>query len=519
MFCDPELTRIVVDKIHELSTAKWRPIWKTVKRLTDRAVQFLFLSGSVRFGHESRLLAELEIKVNIPVVRSPLSLPVHQLVHLRLGPSRKMPEFLTSIQAKLSQDFMQPADQGIIFYPSPDAVQRWGGAQSCASWNGCKERHKHETEWLEGKHQFIHATTTCSLGIDNGQCNIVIFANFLPGLVTILQSLARGGRRGQRTLVIFVTSHGYQYSASTELHGDPECVVEGAEMLNSKQGCLQSYFGRAFNCKSHTCGTLPNMLKCQRCAPDTLLFLELEQLATPFSHPPAGLSRESSRPTHRYSPYPRATGTSRNPTSRACTILYNPNEPTVETIGLQASIRVAQEAEFVKKLHAIAALSRLLRGHCGACWALTGPLFTNHHPVFGPCSLDRREPSQAFRNTEYRNWVVVFQPLTACFRCYMPQVQHPYNDRDLYNRTRTQHPKTAICTHPNLFKVLAWAVLKTQDLLFAFTTTQPRFFLDPEVTRTEYAKWLATATDGLVNMGHLVYWLIERHKASGAVVS
>ncbi|KAJ6603894.1 P-loop containing nucleoside triphosphate hydrolase protein [Mycena sp. CBHHK59/15] len=168
LFRDPELTRVALDEVHEFSTtAHRRPVWKTVLQLTNRAMQFLLLSGSVPFGHESRLVADLKFEVNLPVVRSPLWLPVHQFVHLRLGPGRRVPEFMTSLQAKLAQDFMQPGDQGIIFYPSPAAVQKWGGAQSCASWSGWEKRQMHETEWLGGKHQFMHATTTCSLGIDN----------------------------------------------------------------------------------------------------------------------------------------------------------------------------------------------------------------------------------------------------------------------------------------------------------------------------------------------------------------
>ncbi|KAJ6468746.1 hypothetical protein C8R45DRAFT_1167341 [Mycena sanguinolenta] len=428
LFRDPELTRVAVDEIHECSTTvHWRPVWNTVRELTDRVVQFLLLSGSVRFGHESRLIAHLNFEVNLPVIRSPLSQPFHQFVHLRLGPAQKVAEFLTSLQAKLARDFMQPEDQGIIFYPSPAAVQKWAGAQSCASWNGWEKRQTHETEWLAGKHRFMHATTTCILGIDNGRCNVIIFFNFLPGLANMLQGAERGSRRGQKTLVVFVTSHGHNYHTNTELDGDPDCIVEGAEMLNSKQGCFRSYFGRAFNGKGHTCDMLPHAPKCQRCAPHTPLFMELEQLAAPFQN--AGPLRRSSGLAHHYSPYPRDTGTARaehrrpldDPASRVRAIPYNPHVATVDTIDLQPAIREAKNIKFVKKLHAIAALSQLLRGHCGACWALTGRLFTNHHPVFGSCSLERRPASRALNDAEYQKWAVVFRPLTACFRCYMPQ--------------------------------------------------------------------------------------------------
>ncbi|KAJ7209978.1 hypothetical protein GGX14DRAFT_394781 [Mycena pura] len=144
-----------------------------------------------------------------------------------------MQEFLVSLQAKLEQRFMQRGDQGIIFYPSPNVIKNSKDASSCASWNGWEKRHEHEDEWLSGKHTFMNATTTCSLGIDNGRCNVVIFADFLPGLVNIVQSAARGGRRGQQTLAIFVTSHGHKYRPGTMVDGDPDCVVEGAKMLNT----------------------------------------------------------------------------------------------------------------------------------------------------------------------------------------------------------------------------------------------------------------------------------------------
>jgi hypothetical protein len=235
-------------------------------------------------------------------------------------------------------------------------------------------------------------------------------------------------------------------------------------------------------------------------------------------------------PTRRYSPYSRDTGTARaghlrppgNPVPRTLAIPYDPHAETVDTIDLQAELRKAKDVRFVQALHAIAGLSKLLHGHCGACWALTGRLFTNHHPIFGPCSLDRRKASRALNDKEYQNWDVDFQPFTACFRCYMPQVRGPSNELDLYTRTRTQDPVpngSTTCTHPHLFRVIAWAVLKTEDLLVAFNTTQTKFYLDLQITPKTYAKWLATETDGIVNMGHLVTWLIEYHAAARAVVN
>ncbi|KAJ6448748.1 hypothetical protein C8R45DRAFT_947760 [Mycena sanguinolenta] len=132
----------------------------------------------------------------------------------------------------------------------------------------------------------------------------------------------------QKTRVVFFTSHGHNYHTSTELDGDPDCIVEGAEMLNSKQGCFRS-FGRAFNGKGHTCDMLPHAPKCQRCAPHTPLFVELEQLAAPFRN--AGPLCRSSGLAHHYSPYPRDTGTARaehrrpldEPVSRVRAIPYN----------------------------------------------------------------------------------------------------------------------------------------------------------------------------------------------------
>ncbi|KAJ7204047.1 hypothetical protein GGX14DRAFT_398357 [Mycena pura] len=77
-------------------------------------------------------------------------------------------------------------------------------------------------------------------------------------------------------------------------------------------------------------------------------------------------------------------------------------------------------------------------------------------------------------------------PTILTIYCYVTfKVRGPYNERDLYTRTRTSHPvpgKTGECTHPHLFKDIAWAVLKAEDLLVAFNATQTQFFLDLQIT-------------------------------------
>ncbi|KAJ7256759.1 hypothetical protein C8J57DRAFT_1517395 [Mycena rebaudengoi] len=523
-FSDPDLTRVALDEFHEFSTTThWRPVWENVPKLvTSRPVQVILLSGSVPYGYESRLLENLGFRVNIPMIRSLVLQPNHQFIHLRLPDGATVPRFISSLLRYLSFTFMKPGDQGIVFYPTIKMLKASAGEDpSCASWADFPSKDQHESEWLKGLHRFIHSTTTCILGLDNKRCNVVIFAEFWPGLVNILQGAARGGREGQPTLVIFITSYGQEYFSDNVLPGDPECVVLGTEMLNSEEGCIRPYFGSAFNGRAYTCDMLPNALKCHRCAPNEALFKELEKLAA--SAKDRRSLGKSSKNTHRSSPDPRYNTTAHagpqklpdNPAPRVHAIPYNRNTGAVRTIDLQVAIRDVEAADFTRKLHGIADLSKLLVGHCGACWALTGRLFTNGHPAFGPCSLDRPKPTNALDDNEYRDWQPKFKDHTACFSCYMPQVQGAANELDLYNPQRTPHPvpgQGGRCTHPNLFRVIAWAVLKTPDLLAGFNKKHERLVLDPKIVPKEFAAWAAQETDGMINIGHLVHWLITHRQ-------
>ncbi|KAJ6611019.1 hypothetical protein B0H10DRAFT_1953406 [Mycena sp. CBHHK59/15] len=485
-------------------------------------VQVLLLSGSVPYGYESRLLENLGFRVNIPMVRSLVLQPTYQFVDLRLPDGATVPNFIRSLLRYLSFTFMKPGDQGIVFYPAIETLKAAAGQDpSCASWVDFPSKDEHKSRWLEGLHQFIHSTTTCILGLDNKRCNVVIFAEFQPGLVDILQGAARGGRGGQPTLVIFVTSYGHEYLSGNVLPGDPECVVPGTKMLNSKEGCMRPYFGSVFNGRAHTCDMLPKALKCQRCAPNEALFKELEELAA--SAQDRQSLCKSSKKTRRSFPDPQDNTTAHagpqqrpdNPALRVHAIPYDRNTGAVRTIDLQVAIRDVEAAEFTRKLHGIVDLSKLLVGQCGACWALTGRLFTNGHPAFGPCSLDRPKPTNALDDNKYLDWQPKFKDHAACFSCYMPQVQGAANELDLYNRNRMPHPvpgKGGRCTHPNLFRVIAWAVLKTPDLLAGFNKKHKRLVLDPKIAPKEFAAWAAQETDGMINIGHLVHWLITHRQ-------
>lgn len=515
---------MALDEFHEFATAiRWRPVWGDVpKLLTSRAVQIMLLSGSVRHGYESHLLENLGFRVNIPMIRSPVLQPTHKFVHLRLPDGAAVPKFIPSLIRYLSCEFMKREDQGIVFYPTVETLKAVAGQNpSCASWADFPSKDEHESSWLKGSCAFIHSTTTCIIGLNNTRCTVVIFVNPRPDLVDVLQGSARGARAGQPTLVIFVTSHGHEYLSGNVLPGDPECVIQGTEMLNSTEGCIRTYFGYAFNGRAHTCNMLLNALKCQRCAPDEELFKGLEELAAGTQS-----SGESSKRTRRSFPDARDNTTAHAgpqqppdiPAPRVHAIPYDRNKGAARNIDLQVAIRRAEAVEFTRKLHGIADLSKLLVRRCGVCWALTGRLFTDGHPAFGPCSLGRHEPTNALDDKEYVDWQPNFKDHTACFSCYMPQVQGPANELDLYNRTPHPVPgERGRCTHPDLFRVIAWAVLKTPDLLAGFNEKHPRLALDPKIAPKEFAAWVAQETDGMINIGHLVHWLITHRQVGNSM--
>lgn len=504
-----------MDEFHEFATTShWRPVWtKVLELLTPRQVQILFLSGSVPYGYESRLLHDLGFLIDIPMIRSPVRQINHRYIHLRLPDGVKVPDFLGRLRRHLNMAFMTKEDQGIIFYSAIGELKAAAGDNPrCVSWADSPSKDQHERLWLKGAEQFMHATTTCILGLDNPRCNVVIFVNFKPGLGNILQGGARGGRKGQPTLVIFVTSHGHRYRDDNVLAGDPECVEPGTQMLNSKKVCLRQYFERAFNGTNDTCETIPMVLTCQGCVPNDPVFEGLANLLKRplVSENAPGPSRPRQSTAHGV-PQRRPDN---HPPPRFRAVPYDRNKGAVTTIDIQPAMVEARRAEFIQKLDRISELSKSLVGQCGACWSFTKRLFTDGHPPFGPCSLERPEPTNASNDGEFRAWRPNFKDHTVCFECYMPQVKGPDNAQHLYNSTRTPHPVPGRgqCTQPNLFKSIAWAVFKTPDLLTRFNKDQARAqrpTLYPESTVDEFAAWAAHETEGMVNLGYLVDWLIR----------
>ncbi|KAK6985192.1 hypothetical protein R3P38DRAFT_2805917 [Favolaschia claudopus] len=534
-FCqDPDFKRVVVDEIHEFLTAQtWRPRWKDLaKYLTTWGVQIILCSGSVPCGYESHLLYELGFRISIPMIRSPVHLPAHRFVHLRLPDGVKVADFICPFTRYLYDHtpFMTPSDQGIVFYPTVQAVTAAVGTKPlCASWADFKHKNEHESEWLRGTSRpaFMHATTTCILGLDNPNCNVVIFAQFDPSLVDIVQGAARGGRRGQPTLVVFLTSHHHQYSAGkVTRNDDPECRILGTQLLNSTDGCIRRYIGTAFNGKDDSCDTIADALRCQRCASDGI-FSDLRHFVETFStnrnssnperfanpvhvhqNPSRSLSKEKNSQNHAIPGFPES---SQIPGGPAPPALATSDFNSLRTIEFQVAMRQADDAMFARKLKELANLSKSLIGQCGVCWAITGKRFTNHHSAFGSCTLGHL--SDAKDNYEFRNWKPTFKRHTACFSCFMPQVDGSANERELYVGDRTPHPVPGKgdCVHPHLFKHIAWTVFKTPKLWMQFnqSTFGPHSDM---MTFEDFAEWAAKLTGGMVNIGHLVHWLITYHK-------
>ncbi|KAJ7609547.1 hypothetical protein FB45DRAFT_1038979 [Roridomyces roridus] len=509
LLTNPDLRRVVVDEVHEFLAA-WRRAWGDLVKLTEKRVQVIAFSGSVAFGSENKLIDMMGFRINVSCIRSEVYQPIHQFVHLRLGAKQTMPRFIESLTDHLTENVMEVNDQGIVFYASKNTVHELAiDPKICASTSGLATRDNDAVAWLAGRDgcKFLHATTTCILGIDNSRCNVVVFVDFFPSLVDILQGSARGGRRGQPTLVIFVSSHRKTYAAGAPLDDDPQCKSLGADMLNGQTECFRTFFGTAFNGRPHTCSDIPKSLKCQRCAPSTRLFCELQTLVT-SRRPQPGVSSHSNLPALPPQVASTSLAVPARPQGRAVT--YNPAVPSGEDdIVIQALLREAEHEAFVKKLRKIAAISKLLAGCCGACWLLTGALNTCDHGLFRACQLGRRQPTNATADDEFRAWKIDFEEHRSCYNCYMPQVTTSLNQQNIYNSLYTTHPipGRGQCTHPQLFKILAWTVFKTPNIWKKFRRDFGERYPANPSSSTEYAKWLATETDGLVNMGHLAAWV------------
>jgi hypothetical protein len=169
---------------------------------------------------------------------------------------------------------------------------------------------------------------------------------------------------------------------------------------------------------------------------------------------------------------------------------------------------------FVEKLRALAELSTKLQGKCATCWALCGKFVEKDHSLFSICGSGR-QPKVDLKRTQYESFKPKFDDFTACWTCWLPQLHRSVN-RHLYDHTTHGIPiSPKACTHPYAFKEIAWVVFQALDLRNAFlrdSQVDGQFPYTPQATVAEYCQYLTRDKEGMVNVGHVAYWLFQHYR-------
>ncbi|KAK6985115.1 hypothetical protein R3P38DRAFT_3230775 [Favolaschia claudopus] len=187
---------------------------------------------------------------------------------------------------------------------------------------------------------------------------------------------------------------------------------------------------------------------------------------------------------------------------------------------------MAQNAEHLaiaRMVHALGYLSAAIEANCAPCWVATGRMFPSDHPAFssGRCSVNTMNAGD--------NILETLRPprlsAAGCATCWFPQPKaHP-------NVPFSNHSTTGQCIHPGAFKHIAWAVYMTPVLWQDFSTELRRIYKgeknwfrpgNPNLGNTAssmtvetYVEWLWQEREGILNVGHLAYWLLHRNGNMG----
>ncbi|KAJ7256756.1 hypothetical protein C8J57DRAFT_1235611 [Mycena rebaudengoi] len=178
-----------------------------------------------------------------------------------------------------------------------------------------------------------------------------------------------------------------------------------------------------------------------------------------------------------------------------------------------------------RMVHALGYLSYALETSCAPCWALTGRLYPSDHPAFSTNRCTVGFGTNAFLDEVFKNLRPLFSREAGCANCWIPHVEsHP-------KFPYSNHSVALECVHPNAFKQIIWAVYRTPVLWDAFSRELRRFHSgeegwfskgDPNTGNTAsimtvdtYVKWLCQERDGMLNIGHLAYWLLHRNGSLG----
>ncbi|KAJ6553802.1 hypothetical protein DFH09DRAFT_1495365 [Mycena vulgaris] len=501
------VARIVFDEAHQiLYDFDFRGKFRLLLWLAELDCQKIWLSATIPLKLEARFREEIGQPPESRLVRAPLLQANLRFIRIKLKPATMtLKWFLKDLQTLLDGRHLD-GGSGIIFRASKDEVEHFEEPPRCISFAGWPRRDADELRWIEGDEKWLVCTSTCVHGVDNGNCNCVVFANYKPGLLLLPQGAGRAGRKGQQSLILLVDDGQCHEHAATEGELDVNCFVESRELFRNRTECRRLVFSRAYNGNQATCSDIPDALACDICDPNLPLLQDIQSIlcdpepASLRHRVPAGALDEPSRHPPPELASPRAAKRAR--------IADTP--PTSSPIGgTSMSIRLdAQCAQLCKvrkraKVVLLGHMAAHLDGNCAPCWVISATVRSRDHLTFRQCPGTNAQfgaPFQAFERL-----LNVPGRFESCFLCGFPQVAEfrpPCHPSFVVGQ-----PQRCLGLKGTL-KHIAWTVRYTPHLwegaVSHFSALQFR------MSDAHYAQWLGQHNNRLLNFYNgleLLVWL------------
>jgi len=172
------ISRLVLDESHQFLTAvKYREHFPKIIELAKRAIQRVFLTGSLPRKFERPLLSVLGLSPSTKFIRAMTDQP-HIGHHVIAFESKKYTSaaVAANVVSFLNKRWLKPEERGIIYCSSKAKVESLAllVPDSTSSHSTMIERGENERAWLDGTKKWMIATSGFIHGIDAKRVAAVI---------------------------------------------------------------------------------------------------------------------------------------------------------------------------------------------------------------------------------------------------------------------------------------------------------------------------------------------------------
>jgi hypothetical protein len=285
-----------MDEAHQLLTSQhYRNDFKNVRQLADLKIQKIFLTATLPIHLEADFLKEAGLPLSTRILRAPCDQPHISYNILQYSTmNTSVVRLAIEIARMLEKDFMDADQGGIIFVKSTElAKELHKKFTNCSSHRdqSTANQSKYESNWKNGKHRWIAATTTLIQGIDKANVGAVIFIEVPYGLLNLYQGAGRTGRDGRKSWAVLLNPSN-QYVMTIQGQQDYQCESEGGEWSRGNE-CRRLGFTRLLDGREVPCSMLPNCHLCDICDPGSQLMDSIRpMIVDPLVPPPALIDEE-----------------------------------------------------------------------------------------------------------------------------------------------------------------------------------------------------------------------------------